>query len=227
MVRRGRRHRSIAGAIHATPLKRATRTCPSTACKWVRYHWRCIVPQRAVAAARMYACMCKLLCRIRLAGCMGFLWVNGCSFFHCVASPFHSCVTTLPYPQRHVIPPVAGTEPDVDLNVCRSSHSYDYLIKQPQEHSLPAHALQSSGTSCMQAACRCHAIACNWCMHSTAAAPPTCVCFPPMLNSHCAPCKRCSVCCVHPSASVPFKPACAGVHAVHAQYNWHTVHTAY
>ena len=25
-----------------------------------------------------------------LAGCMGFLWVNGFSFFHCVASPFHS-----------------------------------------------------------------------------------------------------------------------------------------
>ena len=26
---------------------------------------------------------------------MGFLWVNGFSFFHCVASPFHSFVTTL------------------------------------------------------------------------------------------------------------------------------------
>ena len=25
---------------------------------------------------------------------MGFLWVNGLSFFHCVASPFHSFVTT-------------------------------------------------------------------------------------------------------------------------------------
>ena len=25
---------------------------------------------------------------------MGFLWVNGFSFFHCVASPFHSFVTT-------------------------------------------------------------------------------------------------------------------------------------
>ena len=24
---------------------------------------------------------------------MGFLWVNGFSFFHCVASPFHSFVT--------------------------------------------------------------------------------------------------------------------------------------
>ena len=29
-----------------------------------------------------------------LAGCMGFLWVTGFSFFHCVASPFHSFVTT-------------------------------------------------------------------------------------------------------------------------------------
>ena len=29
------------------------------------------------------------------AGCMGFLWVNGFSFFHCVASPFHSFVTTI------------------------------------------------------------------------------------------------------------------------------------
>ena len=27
--------------------------------------------------------------------CMGFLWVDGFSFFHCVASPFHSFVTTL------------------------------------------------------------------------------------------------------------------------------------
>ena len=26
---------------------------------------------------------------------MGFFWVNGFSFFHCVASPFHSFVTTL------------------------------------------------------------------------------------------------------------------------------------
>ena len=26
---------------------------------------------------------------------MGFLWVTGFSFFHCVASPFHSFVTTL------------------------------------------------------------------------------------------------------------------------------------
>ena len=30
-----------------------------------------------------------------MAGCMGFLWVNGFSFFHCVASPFHSLVTTI------------------------------------------------------------------------------------------------------------------------------------
>ena len=29
-----------------------------------------------------------------LAGCMGFLWVDGFSFFQCVASPFHSFVTT-------------------------------------------------------------------------------------------------------------------------------------
>ena len=29
-----------------------------------------------------------------LAGCMGFLWVTGFSFFHCVASPFHSFVTS-------------------------------------------------------------------------------------------------------------------------------------
>ena len=26
---------------------------------------------------------------------MGFLWVNGFSFFHCVASPFHSFVPVL------------------------------------------------------------------------------------------------------------------------------------
>ena len=28
---------------------------------------------------------------------MGFLWVNGFSFFHCVASPFHSFVTIYTY----------------------------------------------------------------------------------------------------------------------------------
>ena len=26
---------------------------------------------------------------------MGFVWVNALSFFHCVASPFHSFVTTI------------------------------------------------------------------------------------------------------------------------------------
>ena len=29
-----------------------------------------------------------------LSACVGFLWVTGSSFFHCVASPFHSFVTT-------------------------------------------------------------------------------------------------------------------------------------
>ena len=29
-----------------------------------------------------------------LAGCMGFVWVHADLFLHCVASPFHSCVTT-------------------------------------------------------------------------------------------------------------------------------------
>ena len=29
-----------------------------------------------------------------LAGCMGFVWVHADSFLHCVASPFHSFVTT-------------------------------------------------------------------------------------------------------------------------------------
>ena len=32
--------------------------------------------------------------RLQLTGCMGFVWVNASSFFHCVASPFHSFVTT-------------------------------------------------------------------------------------------------------------------------------------
>ena len=33
----------------------------------------------------------------------GFLWVNGFSFFHCVASPFHSFVTTeTSFIQHHV-----------------------------------------------------------------------------------------------------------------------------
>ena len=29
-----------------------------------------------------------------MAGCMGFVWVTAFSFFRCVASPFHSFVTT-------------------------------------------------------------------------------------------------------------------------------------
>ena len=34
-------------------------------------------------------------------GCMGFLWVTGFSFLHCVASPFHSFVTIAPAPITH------------------------------------------------------------------------------------------------------------------------------
>ena len=30
-----------------------------------------------------------------MAGCMGFVWVHAESFHHSVASPFHSCVTTM------------------------------------------------------------------------------------------------------------------------------------
>ena len=32
---------------------------------------------------------------------MGFVWVNAFSFFHCVASPFHSFVTTFHVPFTH------------------------------------------------------------------------------------------------------------------------------
>ena len=38
---------------------------------------------------------------------MGFLWVTGFSFFHCVASPFHSFVTTL---ERPICIPFAGKD---------------------------------------------------------------------------------------------------------------------
>ena len=34
---------------------------------------------------------------------MGFLWVTGFSFFHCVASPFHSFVTTYVYATTSVV----------------------------------------------------------------------------------------------------------------------------
>ena len=36
-----------------------------------------------------------------VAGCMGFVRVNAFSFFHCVASPFHSFVTTFHIPSTH------------------------------------------------------------------------------------------------------------------------------
>ena len=38
-----------------------------------------------------------------LAGCMGFLWLTGFSFFHCVASPFHSFVTTSRHPYYSMV----------------------------------------------------------------------------------------------------------------------------
>ena len=64
-----------------------------------------ILHQRAVATiARMQeTCNLKRIRSIGWAephreptntGCMGVVWVNAFSFFHCVASPFHSFVTT-------------------------------------------------------------------------------------------------------------------------------------
>ena len=51
-----------------------------------------------LVAMLVVCCVCAesgRVCKSRwLAGCMGFLWVNGFSFFHGVASPFHSFVTT-------------------------------------------------------------------------------------------------------------------------------------
>ena len=41
----------------------------------------------------LYLCESAIWRMVHMAGCMGFLWVNGFSFFHCVASPFHSFVT--------------------------------------------------------------------------------------------------------------------------------------
>ena len=51
---------------------------------------------------RLQALICMGTCAVLsevvvgrwLAGCMGFLWLTGFSFFHCVASPFHSFVTS-------------------------------------------------------------------------------------------------------------------------------------
>ena len=52
---------------------------------------------------------------VDMAGCMGFLWLTGFSFFHCVASPFHSFVTTMhvdtPTQMALERPPIHGPHP--------------------------------------------------------------------------------------------------------------------
>ena len=40
---------------------------------------------------------------------MGFLWVTGFSFLHCVASPFHSFVTTMGFVWVHGDTPLAAS----------------------------------------------------------------------------------------------------------------------
>ena len=49
-----------------------------------------------------------------LVGCMGFVWVNGFSFFHCLASPFHSFVTTSMHSHR----PKATSRPAAAAGWC-------------------------------------------------------------------------------------------------------------
>ena len=57
-----------------------------------------------LVAMLVVCCVCAECGCVResrwLAGCMGFLWLTGFSFFHCVASPFHSFVTTQKPPQH-------------------------------------------------------------------------------------------------------------------------------
>ena len=56
---------------------------------------------------------------------MGFLWVTGFSFFHCVASPFHSFVTIV----RTVLP---STEVHLDLAEVSDRVSVVYVHKSPR-----------------------------------------------------------------------------------------------
>ena len=51
----------------------------------------------------------------------GFLWVIGFSFFHCVASPFHSFVTTR-------LPPTGSVLASLRLPACSSVHSWLVLM---------------------------------------------------------------------------------------------------
>ena len=50
---------------------------------------------------------------------MGFLWVTGFSFFHCVASPFHSFVTTLGSAHDLVLDDLLRVLPRPTLESCQ------------------------------------------------------------------------------------------------------------
>ena len=54
---------------------------------------------------------------------MGFLWVNGFSFFHCVASPFHSFVTKLVCDKS-----ASGSTSEMWSESVRDHHSVDKLM---------------------------------------------------------------------------------------------------
>ena len=86
----------------------------------------------------------------KLAGYMGFLWVNGFSFFHCVASPFHSFVISPP--QVWILQIWSGSgaviRPLPDLKLPLSPDSADFL----QESSNQGHDSRLGNISL----CPCH-----------------------------------------------------------------------
>ena len=55
-------------------------------------------------------CIPTCLLRATPCGCMGFVWVHAESILRCVASPFHSFVTTL-VENKHTIPKINPVEP--------------------------------------------------------------------------------------------------------------------
>ena len=57
--------------------------------------WLCSASADVVTCVWGFLGSCASCVPRWLAGCIGFVWVHADSFLHCVASPFHSFVTTL------------------------------------------------------------------------------------------------------------------------------------
>ena len=60
--------------------------------------------------------------------CMGFVWVNAFSFFHCVASPFHSVVTPTTNPNDHQPAQLIDQAPGTIERALYEVRAVDYFL---------------------------------------------------------------------------------------------------